>query len=700
MKAARSWALLGSVGLVVSVVVAMAVPSAASATSARSAPRRVELRGSLAPAAERAHPRGKVSLNTQVKFDLLLTLRNASGAEAFVKAVSDPGSALYRHYLSDAQWNARFAPSRADVARAESWLRKEGFVVGSVPKDRLFVSAKGTALQVELAFGVTLGYFDVNGHTVRLANGALSIPASLAGIVSGVLGVNQYLATTDLALESQAPAKKKAKPAQEPAPPAGFRNPQPCSSYWGQKTDTADASSLYAPYTAPLPYDTCGYKPAQLEGAYGLSGEIKAGDNGSGVAIAIVDAYDSPTLFSDTHRYFQQNDPAIPLKSSQFINLPPSTVDDQAECDGSGWYPEQALDVEASHTMAPGADILFVGAQDCFDSSLLTALTTAVESGASVVTDSWGDTLGDLFDDAATHAAFDDTFMMADVTGVSVLFSSGDDGDNFAISGIAAPDYPASSPYVTAVGGTTLEINGANARTAEYGWSTGKQVLCETSSSTTSCGSSTAPAGALAFQVGGGGGTSYYYTQPYYQASVVPSDLALRNEPLFGPVPLRVLPDISMDADAQTGMLIGLTQTFPDGVYYDQFKEGGTSLASPLLAGVVADADQAAGIALGFLNPTLYKAYSEYPTAFNDIVPPSSPDSAAVIRVDYANSVNNSAGYIVSLRVFDYQGPETYCDGTGNCATRPVTLTTAAGFDSMTGLGSVGGAFIWALSKF
>ena len=115
----------------------------------------------------------------------------------------------------------------------------------------------------------------------------------------------------------------------------------------------------------------------------------------------------------------------------------------------------------------------------------------------------------------------------------------------------------------------------------------------------------------------------------------MPSALALRNEALFGPVPLRVVPDISMDADAQSGMLIGLTQTFPNGVYYDQFKEGGTSLASPLLAGVIADADQAAGGPFGFLNPVLYKAYVQKPAAFNDILPPAQPDSAAVIRVDY-----------------------------------------------------------------
>ncbi|MGO8731032.1 MAG: hypothetical protein ACLQK8_30910, partial [Streptosporangiaceae bacterium] len=247
-------------------------------------------------------------------------------------------------------------------------------------------------------------------------------------------------------------------------------------------------------------------------------------------------------------------------------------------------------------------------------------------------------------------------------------------------------------------GGTTLEVNSRDARKAEYGWSTAKQVLC--TSAATTCGSATAPQGSLAYDNGGGGGTSYTYAQPYYQAAVVPSALALRNEALFGPVPLRVVPDISMDADAQSGMLIGLTQTFPDGVYYDQFKEGGTSLASPLLAGVIADAVQAAGTQFGFLNPVLYKASTGTPAAFNDILPPASPDSAAVIRVDYANTVDSSDGYIVSLRVINYAGPETYCDGTGNCATRDVTLTTAPGFDGMTGLGSVGRRFIATLSRF
>jgi subtilase family serine protease len=695
MKAARWWALVGSLGLAAAGLGAMAGPAAAKPTSV---PPRKALHGSAPPAAARKHPAGGVAAASSVSFDLVLSLRNASGAQAFLREVSSPGSALYHHYLTDAQWESRFAPTKATVARAEGWLRSEGLTVVSVPKDRLFVSAAGSVSSVEHAFGVKLGYYKVNGQKVRLANGTLTVPSSVAGIVSGAVGINQYLARPGLALASAAPARPAAKADQEPAPPAGFRNPQPCSAYWGQKTDTKDKGSLYAPYTHPLPYDICGYKPAQLRGAYGLAGSVAKGNDGTGVGLAIVDAYDSPTLLQDAKNYFRLNDSSHPLSSGQFFNLAPSTVDDQAECGASGWFDEQALDVEASHAMAPGADILFVGAQDCTDPGLLAALQTAVTSGASVVSDSWGDTLGDLLTDAATKAAFDNTFLLAGGTGVSVLFSSGDDGDNFADTGLTAPDYPASSPYVTAVGGTTLEVNSKNARKAEYGWSTAKQVLC--TATTTSCGTATSPSGALAWQAGGGGGTSYTYTQPYYQAPVVPSALALRNEALFGPVPLRVVPDISMDADAQSGMLIGLTQTFPNGVYYDQFKEGGTSLASPLLAGVIADAAQAAGTPFGLLNPALYKAFTQTPAAFNDILSPASPDSTAVVRVDYVNSVNASGGYFVSLRAIDYAGPETYCDGTGNCATRNVTLTTAPGFDGLTGLGSVGRRFIATLSRF
>jgi subtilase family serine protease len=701
MRSARSWVALSAAGLAVSAATAaMGAPAATAAGGAHHPTARVSAKHALQHAKAFAHskPDGRVAPASRITFDLVLSLRHAARANAFVTKVSTPGSADYHHYLTDAQWEHRFSPSRADVAAAKAWLRKNGFSAGAVPQDRLFVAASGSAKRIEKAFSTHLGYYKVNGHRVRLASSNLKLPTAISGTVSGVVGVNQYINRPDLALKGATPQTASAKPADaEPAPPAGFRNPQPCSASYGQKVDHADAASLYAPYTAARPYDICGYLPSQLRSAYNVGQSTSS--NGTGVAIAIVDAYDSPTLLSDAQHYAALNDPSHPLASSQFFNVAPATVDDAAECGGSGWYDEQALDVESSHAMAPGADILFVGAQDCQDPSLLAALQTAVTSGASVVSDSWGDTLGDLLEDADAKAAFDNTFTLADSTGVSVLFSSGDDGDNFADFGLAVPDYPPTSPYVTAVGGTALQINSSGARNGELGWSTAKQTLCA-GVPTTNCGTATTPAGALAWQAGGGGGTSYNYLQPGYQANVVPTALADRNEAIFGPQPLRVVPDISMDADAQTGMLIGLTQTFPGGVKYDQFKEGGTSLASPLLAGVVADTDQVSGVSEGFLNPTLYKAYSEYPAAFKDIVPATNPNSSAVVRVDYANTVDGTDGFNVSLRVLGYEGPETYCDATGNCATRPVTLTTAKGFDSMTGLGVAGPSFIADISKF
>jgi subtilase family serine protease len=139
---------------------------------------------------------------------------------------------------------------------------------------------------------------------------------------------------------------------------------------------------------------------------------------------------------------------------------------------------------------------------------------------------------------------------------------------------------------------------------------------------------------------------------------------------------------------------------FPSGTSYGQFKEGGTSLASPLLAGVVADADQAAGGTLGFLNPILYTAWSKDPSGFIDVVSPANPDSASVIRVDFANTVDTTDGYNISLRTIDYQGPQEYCDTTHCITTTTGALSTAKGFDSMTGLGTISPKFLSVLSKF
>ena len=175
MTSVRSWAALASVGLAVSAAaVTTGSPASAAPSSGRAA-----LAGSLTTGAERSRPEGRVAAGASVSFDLNLSLRNAAGAQALLKAISTPGSAQYRHYLTQAQWIARFAPTAATVSSAKTWLRQQGFSVGVVPADRLFIPATGTAAQVERAFNTTLGTFKVNGKDLRLANSALSIPSAI-----------------------------------------------------------------------------------------------------------------------------------------------------------------------------------------------------------------------------------------------------------------------------------------------------------------------------------------------------------------------------------------------------------------------------------------------------------------------------------------------------------------------------------------
>ena len=191
-------------------------------------------------------------------------------------------------------------------------------------------------------------------------------------------------------------------------------------------------------------------------------------------------------------------------------------------------------------------------------------------------------------------------------------------------------------------------------------------------------------------------GPASFSTQPYYQAGLVPVALSERNSAVVGPLPTRVEPDISMDADPTTGFLIGETQSFPGGIRYDQYRIGGTSLSSPLLAGVVAEANQVSGTDLGFVNPALYKLEGTDPGAIFDVKPrPAMADA----RQDFVNGVGPKDGIIASVRTLAYEGLEQYCDGAKSCKTGDVALSTTKGYDSMTGLGTLNTGFVQALAS-
>jgi subtilase family serine protease len=698
-----------TVGAVVVVCLTM-TGGALGAPPAGASTGRVTLSGTAAPAQARQHPLGAVSPNTVISFDVVLQLRNASAAQSLVKAVSTPGSASYRHYVTASQWESEFSPTRSDVRSVEAWMRSESLTVGAVSGDRMTIAGSGTAQQVENAFGTQMeNYRNANGQTVHYATQNLSVPKSMSNSVIGAMGINEDLMTPALTSDGGSTTAPQSSGLSNgpstnpfPPPPPVFNTAPPCGSYIGAAT-TTPTPAFGAGYPATVPDEACGYTPAQFRSAYGLT----SSNTGSGVKVAIVDAYGSSTIVSDATKFYKAEDPSIPFSSAHFTQDDATPFTNEALCEAGSWSTEQDIDTESVHTMAPDANIIYVGAQSCFDTDLFNAQQLVVDNGlASVMTDSWADTGGDLFDDVSTRTAYDDLYMMADATGISVLFSTGDDGDDFALLGFSSANYPSESPYVTGVGGTTMELGSSGTITGDYGWYAGRHFLCTKAFEgiLPDCGPKTVNTwGPYSYDGGSGGFTSYNYTQPWYQAPVVPVSLAQRNSPIIGPVSMRVIPDISMDADPSTGELTGYTQIQLNGkAAYSTTRWGGTSLASPLLAGLLADVNQAAvaagGADVGFINPAIYRLTTST-GAISSIL---APGKLALYRADHAYTLDPSitTGYVDQYRTMTYEGTITYCDGTGNCASRPNTLSTGKGYNSMTGLGTVGPNFLTDLANF
>jgi len=628
-----------------------------------------------------ATPKAKVAdaaASSKLTFRVYLQDQNETGAEAAAAAVSTPNSSSYKKYLTPGQVTAGYGPTQAEVDATRTWLSSAGFTIDGVPSNNAYVEVTGTAAQVNSALHTQLGEYTYKGLTLRAPGTDLSVPAGLANTVLAVIGVDQSqsLARPDIAgtattdgidgsgaasdgIQGSGAVANGIQGTGDVAPPAGFRNAQPCSAYYGQKVDTTDPA--YNGQT--LSYAPCGYKPAQLRAAYGIDQAVDHGVDGRGQTVAIVDAFASPTLYQDAAEYAKRNDPAHPLAKSQFSEIVfPPTAGAETECDASGWYGEQSLDVEAVHAMAPGAKILYVGGSDC-DTGLDKALNTVVAGHlADEVSNSYGYAGEDV--PASEVKAFNQIAVHAVLEGIGVYFSSGDSGDEVADIGYASADFSASDPWVTAVGGTSLGINQAGKVVVQTGWETQKSSL------------TSGAWGTANYQYGAGGGTSVLFKEPFYQQGVVPDALARVNQ--TGNNRGRVVPDVSMLADPNTGFLIGITQTFSDGAYYDQYRIGGTSLASPLMAGEMAVADQFAGFDHGFINPALY-LFTSHTRAISDVTTTS---TAGVVRVDYLNGENASGGLATSVRTLGYNG---------------LTIHITPGYDNVTGVGTPSGWLFLAL---
>jgi subtilase family serine protease len=645
------------------VVVALVGVAGGSATAGAAASHRTVLEGSVPAWAHPSAAHGPAAATGHVGFRVYLGWRGGDAAAQLATSVSTPGSADYRHFLTPAQFRQQFAPSPTALSAVQRWLRDSGFTIDFTPANSHYVAAEGTVAQANQAFGVTLSEYAVHGLTLRAPDRLLSVPSTLASTVAGVVGLDDSAALLHYD-HVDAP------------PSAAFVNAPPCSTYWAEKstatTSGADGTAIPTAFGSFQPWAPCGYTPSQLQGGYGVASAIAGGNNGAGQTVAIIDAYASPTILADANQYSSLH--GLPLLTgSQFSQIvapgtfqqPPNPAQDP-----QGWYGEETLDVEAVHSTAPGANILYVGAPNNYQ-DLDAALNHVVDSHlATIVTNSYGFSTEAL--PPGYIKPYNDTLIQAAATGIGVYFSSGDSGDEtFGVPGATpTPDWPASSPWVTAVGGTSLAVGATNNYLFETGWQTGTSRVT---------GGAWSPAPPGSYLYGSGGGTSRLFPQPAYQAGVVPDSMSKT----YGGAAMRVVPDIAAVGDPNTGMLVGQTQTFPDGTTrYSEYRIGGTSLSSPLTAGLMALVQQRAGHPLGFMNPTIYAHAGS--AAYHDIVPPASP--LGVVRANYVNGVDATDGYAYFLRTLNFDSR--------------LTIHTVPGYDNVTGVGSANGtAFLSALSQ-
>jgi subtilase family serine protease len=654
-------------------VSAVAVPAHAAT------PARATLDGSAPRWVQPSRDRGSADASQPIDIKLYLPLRDADAAAAQVRDVTDPSSADYGKYVSPADFRSRYAPTAEDVGAVSKFLTDAGLKVGAIPDNHHSVSASGTLAQVEQAFGVDVHEYAYRGRVLRAPTGQLSIPAALAGKVVAVSGVDQsgtLIRPTSVGARHDgptlpAPDAPVTQPAEPPRtlskskptapPPPAFVNAPPCSAYYGEKV----ATTLPPAYGQKQPYAPCGYVPAQFQGAYGVDQAVQKGIDGRGVTVAITDAYAAPTILQDANTYAKAHGQQ-PFGPGQFSQITPSSYTDGYDqygednpCDEQGWYGEETLDVEAVHAVAPGAKVTYVAGASCNDDDLDDALNTIVDNKlATIVSNSWGG-LGED-EPADLGLAYQATFVQAALEGIGIFFSSGDNGDETAnelnTTGGPLVDFPSSDPFVTAVGGTSLAVGQNNAYSWETGWASGTSSLSPN-------GKKWKPNPPGDWLYGAGGGVSGLFDEPYYQQGVVPDAVAQGH---------RATPDIAMDADPQTGMLVGETQTFPDGTAkYSEYRIGGTSLASPLYAGIEAISDQAYGRAHGFANPAIYALAGT--KAVHDVLP---RPNTAVVRVNYNNSIDASAGTTPILRSIDDEAQ---------------SIHTGPGWDTITGIGTPNG---------
>jgi hypothetical protein len=539
------------------------------------------------PAGSRAL--GAVAPAMAVHADVVLKPRDPAALSAFDRAVSTPGSPTFRHYLAPGAFAGVFGPRPTTISTVRQWLSDRGLAVGPTSADGLIVPISGTATEVDRAFALGLEQYRLpSGRTVRAPTAEPLVPSALAGDLYGVAGLDDLNRPAPQLARAGARAPVSVSAVSSGGSPGG-PGAVTARPHAGGPTPTAGCSNSIHSNGA----NSGAHTADELAQAYSFS-SLYPGNEGAGVTVGIYEL--EPFLSNDIDTFKNCYSPAIGASVSG-VSVRGASVH------GGPGQGEAALDIEMLIGMAPQASILVYVGFNSGTGPLDTYLQMVQDDSARVISTSWGQCEAQLAPvDLQTESTI---FQQAVAQGQTVIAAAGDEGseDCFFFPSSSdthlAVDDPASQPWVTGVGGTTLAALGP--APTETVWNTGL------------------------FAGTGGGGTSSTWTMPAWQRGPgVQSALTKAGNTFTGAQPCptssgpgtlscRQVPDVAADGDPRTGIAIFCT------CFGGWAKIGGTSMSSPLWGALATLADQGQPSPVGFVNPVLYQARCQAGPPLNDI---------------------------------------------------------------------------------
>ena len=636
---------------------------------------------------------GALPATQELHATVWLARKDEAGFQRALRAIYDPASPRFHHWMTPAEYDA-FMPDQARLATVRDALVQSGLTIEAVAADHRSIQVSAPAAIIERAFGSPVHSFQSAGKVFVATTARPRLAGDTGALVGAITGLGTPRTRPFALRQIDQSTGRPVAMAVSPTGVTGNAAGSPLNPYFTddcyngntrQALETAEGDATFIGrrqvngyFATGAGYGVCGYDATQLRAHYRLTGPVSRGLDGSGQTIGIVVAYGSPFIVSDVNTYSSiLNLPQLGASNFKLIAPLGSTMTYD-----SAWSTETTIDVSMVHAIAPGAKIVLLVAPSNATEDLLNTFEYAVEHQlADVVSMSFGEP--EFGSDGSDEEAWGLATAEAAAYGMSVNVSSGDYGDNGTGTPLGAPSTPADSAYVTAVGGTTLALPTAEGRRdVGWGWQSTFPNTNRLVKTKLQVGAGEA--------VGAGGGESVYFGKPFWQDAL--------------PGQGRQTPDIAAIADPLTGA--DLVLTVEDGDYLVQVVTvaGGTSVASPVFAGMSALANQRAGERIGQVAPLLPALPG---SAITDIVPLTSqdPKMTAVLRGKPLSTPDVTPDALALL-------PEGVDDIEQIFVVRPIlsmtiftygldtSLTTTIGWDNVTGYGEPNGtAFLFGLAN-